>query len=129
MLFTKCILHLPSDDDGLRISVMSRLTLNDGKTPDGRIQAYHMHIPELGPSPKLIGRYYREEIDWDLFQQEYLKEITTLKKRALVRFVASQAMKINVTIMCVEETPEFCHRRLLAEECQKHQPSLCVEHR
>jgi uncharacterized protein YeaO (DUF488 family) len=88
-----------------------------------------MHIPELGPSPKLIGRYYREEIDWDLFQQEYLKEITTLKKRALVRFVASQAMKINVTIMCVEETPEFCHRRLLAEECQKHQPSLCVEHR
>jgi len=37
MLKSKCILAEKNIDDGQRISIMSRHTLNDGKTPDERI--------------------------------------------------------------------------------------------
>lgn len=37
MLKTACILSERTEEQGVRISVMSRHTLEDGKTPDKRI--------------------------------------------------------------------------------------------
>lgn len=61
MLKTKCILAPESENDGLRISIMSRHTLEDGKTPDSRITPNHfdLHLPILAPHPKDVGAYYR----------------------------------------------------------------------
>ena len=130
MLFTKCILKEPCFKDGLRISVMSRHTLNDGTTPDTRIQICHFHIPELGPHPRLIGRYYRKEIDWNIFEKEYLKQIRSrVEIVSRIKFFAGLALKYDITFLCVEEKPKFCHRRLLAEECKRIEQKLILEHR
>lgn len=129
ILFTKSILLDPVASDGLRISVMSRHTQNDGKTPDPRIRPYDIHIPVLGPSPKLIGAYYRNELSWEEFKCRYLTEIRTPEKASLVNMLANLAMVRTVTLLCVEDEPIHCHRKLLAEECQKVQPGLIIEHR
>ena len=130
MLFTKCILSKPLPDDGLRISVMSRHTLNDGMIPDSRIQTCHFHIPKFGPSPKLIGAYYRDEIDWSVFEKKYLAQIrSTQEIISIIKFFAEFALSHTITFLCVEEKPDFCHRRLLAEECQKFEPNMQVEYR
>ncbi len=130
MLFTKCILNEPSAEDGLRVSVMSRHTLNDGVTPDARIKSCHFHIPKFGPSPKLIGAYYRNEIDWNIFEKRYFNQIRS-KPEVIsnLRFFIEYATGYAVTFLCIEEKPDFCHRRLLAEECQRLEPKLIVEHR
>lgn len=49
MLKSKCILSPIDDKDGIRISIMSRHTLQDGKTNDIRIikQIFDEHRPEL----------------------------------------------------------------------------------
>ena len=128
MLYTKCILHNPAPEDGLRISVMSRHTENDGKTPDKRITLVDEHQPALGPSSKLIGNYYKRGLSWEDFSKYYLSEIRVESKRPLVISLAEKATQEDVTILCIEETAHMCHRRLLADECQIYQPSLQVIH-
>lgn len=128
MLYTKCILHEAVLEDGFRMSVMSRHTENDGITPDPRIKDFNLHIPMLGPHPTLIGPYLRGEIQWSVFALRYLLEIRELPKVTLVKFLAQSALVQDITILCKCITPNHCHRRLLAEECQKYQPALKITH-
>jgi len=45
-----------------------------------------------------------------------------------VRFALSkEALKKDITLLCLEDAPDECHRRLLAEECKKINPKLEVE--
>lgn len=63
MLQTKPILKDKSESDWYRISVMSRHTLNDWKTPDERItkECYDEWMPFLAPSGFLVWAYYRKK--------------------------------------------------------------------
>ncbi len=130
---------------------MSRHTLNDGVITDERIikgRNYDAHWPILGPSPKLIGAYKREEIRWSEFHSRYVQELhepladakgnfikdkegkEKLGKKAMaVKKLADLAMKQHVTILCIEESHSQCHRRLLADACLKYQPTLSITHR
>lgn len=128
-LFTKCILESPEPQDGIRISIMSRHTLSDGITPDARIQKFDIHMPILGPSPKLIGDYCKRGISWAEFETRYLNEIKQEPKCSLINYLACLAIKNDVTLLCIEETCEHCHRRLLAEACQLFIPKLLIKHR
>lgn len=129
MLFTRCILSDFSGKDGLRISVMSRHTLPDGITPDHRIQNFDIHIPILGPSARLIGDYYKRELEWGQFEMRYLEEIREGSKLSIVKSLAQTALFFPVTLLCIEETAVQCHRRLLAEECVRYKKGLKLEHR
>jgi uncharacterized protein YeaO (DUF488 family) len=131
MLYTKCILKPPSPEDGFRISVMSRHTTNDGKTPDPRIteELFHVHLSHLGPDPKKIGAYLRKEITWREFASAYRKKLQERPSSTGVEMIAKGALDGNITILCIEETAERCHRRLLAEECKRRFPDLQIEHR
>lgn len=131
MLFTKCILSEPAPADGVRISVMSRHTLSDGTTPDSRIEPrlFSFHWPSLGPSAKLVGDYYKRGLSWVDFVERYLGEVRTGAKARLVHILVRHALERDVTLLCIEETAERCHRRLLAEECQRIDPRIVIEHR
>ncbi len=129
MLFTKSILSDSLAEDGFRISVMSRHTLKDGVTPDLRIKHFDVHLPILGPSPKLIGDYYKRNLSWIDFEIRYLEEIRNPRVLDFVIRLTKKAIKQDVTILCIEESADQCHRRLLAEECQRIMPNLIKEHR
>ena len=129
VLFTRSILKPSAYEDGVRISVMSRHTLNDGITPDVRIQQFHFHLPILGPTPKLIGSYYKTEMSFDEFSILYRHQISSGRKRFWVRFIAFVAMFCDITLLCVEDDAQCCHRSILAHECTKYQPNLTVTHR
>lgn len=128
-LFTKCILKEVKKDDGLRISVMSRHTLNDGVTPDSRItgSSFDEHYPELAPSPKLIGDYYKRGLSWDEFMVRFREQIQSASAQVILGEIAAMSISENVTLLCIEDEPHFCHRRLLAEECKKLVPEITVE--
>lgn len=128
MLFTKCILAPIEEEDGIRISVMSRHTLEDGVTPDKRIAegSYHSHFEPLAPRPELVGSYLRGEIDWDEYKKRYLDYLRSPKIKGQVWGLARSALRRDITLLCIEETPERCHRRILAEECKEHEPGLRV---
>jgi len=130
-LYTKCI-FLPADpSDGTRISVMSRHTKNDGLTPEPRItnESYDEWRKELAPPPELIGAYYKRGLSWKEFSRKYNEHIQQQGICTIVSNLANRAMAQDITLLCVEATAEYCHRRLLAEECKRYQPELKIEHR
>jgi uncharacterized protein YeaO (DUF488 family) len=121
MLQTKSILAPISHDDGLRISVMSRHTLSDGVTPDHRIHQglFDQWWPELAPAASLVGDYYKRELDWSRFEAAYIEQ---LHQPDAVRRIGSLILLARVqvvTLLCIEDEPVQCHRRLLAEACAR----------
>ncbi len=131
-LYTKSILKPIEASDGLRISVMSRHTLNDGKTPHPEIiphESYTYHFRTLAPPMNLVSRYYHNGLSWEDFEKEYNLHLQNPVIAHCVRVLAGNSMNRDITILCIEEKPDRCHRRLLAEECKRHFPKLIVEHR
>ena len=127
-LYTKCIKEKILPEDGYRISIMSRHTLNDGITPDQEIthDLFNSHQTIFAPPLKLIGAYYRQEINWEQFSEKYLEYIRKNYMVPEVRTLAREALRKDITLLCIESTPKKCHRRLLTEECKLLIPKLGV---
>jgi uncharacterized protein YeaO (DUF488 family) len=121
---------MPAEEsDGIRVSIMSRHTLNDGITPDLRIDrsSYDLWIKSLAPPQNLIGNYYKRGLPWKEFEEKYKNYLSQPLVRSTVLEVAKKSLEKDVTLLCVEESPDFCHRRILAEECQKYLPELKIQ--
>lgn len=129
MLRTKSIRLGREPDDGIRISVMSRHTLTDGVTPDPEItpNLYDDWWPELAPPPKLIGDHYKRDLPWDEFEQRYIDHIRSPQTAKQMENLISLVLVKSVTLLCVEDTPQRCHRRLLAQECLLLSPGIIVD--
>lgn len=129
MLKTRSIKAPKRNDDGVRISVMSRHTLVDGKTPDPAIvpDMYDEWMRELAPPPALIGAYCRGDIEWDDFAKLFRDYLLLPYVEVFVRRLMRRAEQSVITIMCVEDDPKKCHRRLIAELCGEINPSLEVK--
>jgi len=108
---------------------MSRHTLNDGITPDPRITPtiFDEWMPELAPPTKLVGDYYHRNLPWVQFEQRYKEYLRRDDVSAPVSTLAKRALSYDITLLCVEETAQYCHRRILTEECQRYEPKLIVE--
>lgn len=126
MLLSKPIRSVREPADGLRVSVMSRHTLNDGVTPDQTIKPWMFDVwqPGLAPPARLLGDYYRRGIDWPEFESRYNDHLTTPYVDEQIRELALQAITENITILCTEESPEICHRRLIVARCVAIEPVL-----
>ena len=121
---------MPRRSDGVRISVMSRHTLSDGVTPDSKITSsqYGEWSQVLAPSGKLVGGHYKKELSWTEFEKAYEAYLEQPKVADKVKELAERAFKKDITLLCVEEVGEPCHRRILAKECQMYVPDLVVVH-
>lgn len=128
MLKTKSILKLKEDTDGLRISIMSRHTLNDGIThhPEINESKYDQWLQILAPPAKLLGDYYKRGLPWKQFEQRYLNYIRSSNIQPEITKLAEKSLDSVITLLCIETSPKYCHRRLLAEECKKYQPNLVL---
>lgn len=117
MLKTKSIQSKMLKNDGLRICVMRR---------PGEYENWDMWIPKLSPSHELLNAYKYEGLSWDEMTRRFSKEVLKKQKR-LIEWLAKLALKQEVTLLCWEEIADKCHRKLLAEACQKAEPKLLVK--
>ena len=124
MLKTKPILDPRENDDGIRISIMSKHTYNDGIKPHEGVtkDSFDVHGAEFAPPLDLIGDYYKRGLSWEKFEKRYINYLSSIYSE--VMNLARMSVEKDVTLLCIEEIPEMCHRRLLAEECKKLKPKL-----
>jgi len=128
-LYTKSVYAPVEHSDGIRICVMSRLTQNDGITVVTNLlfgKKFDYWAKILAPPDKVVGAWYRKEIDWDDFTGKYKSHLYSEKVLPHLDMLAYQALEHDITLLCVEDTPELCHRKILAEECQSLQLDLEV---
>lgn len=70
---------------------------------------------ELAPTKQLLKVYRSKEIGWDEFEDRYKRQIDETQ----VIKGLDRAEFEDACLLCSEETPDKCHRRLLAEELEK----------
>lgn len=59
-----------------------------------------------------------------MYEMRFKEHLNSLVVLACLHKLIQLSLQGNVTIMCIEDTPEKCHRRLVAEACRKLAPEL-----
>jgi len=83
---------------------------------------YH-HLLELAPTQELIDMA-RKRQEWAKFEAGYRRLIEQRKVEALV----SRQLLHRGCLLCSEDQPEHCHRRVLADYLAGRVPGLKVQH-
>ncbi len=73
----------------------------------------------------MVWKYYRKEIDFETYRNEYLNYLREEVKEQVIDLI-SIAMKVDITLMCIEESPEFCHRKMLLDYASELAQELMV---
>ena len=64
---------------------------------------------DLAPTRDLLAGYRKQEIDWESYSDEY---ISLIKSRKVIESLGVEYFSESV-LMCSENIPDYCHRRLL----------------
>lgn len=84
----------------------------------------YVHVPELAPTQTLLDAVKKKRGDWGRFEWQFLqlmadRRIEKLRKRKNLD---------HACLLCSEDKPPRCHRRLILEYLQKHWGDLDVVH-
>ncbi len=83
----------------------------------------YREVPELAPSPELLTAYRSKALSWQDYSTGYLELIRARRIESRL-----EPRDTVVALLCSEETPVQCHRRLAAEYLQRHWPSATIRH-
>jgi uncharacterized protein (DUF488 family) len=84
-----------------------------------------VHMPDLAPTADILDRWKKHKNgDWALYERSFLDLIC---KRAIEKTVPRELLD-DACLLCSEETPEHCHRRLVAEYLKEKWASVRIEH-
>ena len=84
----------------------------------------YVHIPDLAPSNELLSKYRAGDLTWEIYDERYR---ALLKERA-VEHALDPALFADGVLLCSEDTPERCHRRLAAEYLRQHWGDIEIIH-
>jgi uncharacterized protein (DUF488 family) len=84
----------------------------------------YSHEIKFAPTKELLTRYRKKEIDWEDYTKEYL---ALIEKRKITNDLTIKDLE-SCCLLCSEDKPDNCHRRLLAEYLKKFFPSLEIIH-
>ena len=83
------------------------------------------HVTELAPSEELLDEY-RKTKDWERFEASFRALLQ--QREPLGRIRESINGHDCICLLCSEEKPERCHRRLVAEYVVERIPGIEVAH-
>ncbi|MXY87164.1 MAG: DUF488 domain-containing protein [Chloroflexi bacterium] len=84
----------------------------------------YAHVPSLAPSDELFKSYRAGDITWDEYSERYLQ---LLAERRVER-VLDRGLFDDAVLLCSEDSPERCHRRLAAEYLRRQWGEVEIVH-
>jgi uncharacterized protein (DUF488 family) len=86
--------------------------------------SYH-HLPDLAPTKAMLDAYKKKKtIDWP----DYKRQFETLMTTRQIETTVQKDLCAGGCLLCSEVSPDFCHRRLVAEYLQMHWGNLEIVH-
>jgi len=74
----------------------------------------YVHVPVLAPTADILSAYKKHKGDWRIYEQQFLD----LMRSRQVEDLVDQQILDRGCLLCSEEKPDRCHRRLVAEYFQ-----------
>jgi uncharacterized protein (DUF488 family) len=84
----------------------------------------YVHMPELAPTQDILDEFKKNHGVWDLYEKSFLE---LMKKRSVEKIV-SKDLIADGCLLCSEDKPAFCHRRLVAEYLKQHWGNVEISH-
>lgn len=84
----------------------------------------YVHLPELAPTQEMLDAFKKEKGEWSDYEIKFLALITG---RQIEQKVPREVLHMGC-LLCSEETPEHCHRRLVAEYLKKAWGGVEITH-
>lgn len=75
------------------------------------IDCDYLELRDLAPEKEMLKRYQRKEWSWEVYADAY----TELLARRRVERTLDAGIFEHGCLLCSEDTPHFCHRRLAVE--------------
>lgn len=82
------------------------------------------HEVKYAPTKELLDKYRKKDISWGDYTKEYL---AIIEERRITDNLSVEDID-GCCMLCSEDKPDKCHRRLLTEYLQKRFPSLEIVH-
>ena len=84
----------------------------------------YLHVPELAPTQEILDDFVKAKGPWS----EYARRFTELMETRQVAKTVRRALLDGDCLLCSEDTPEHCHRRLVAEHLQERWGNVEILH-
>lgn len=84
----------------------------------------YVHVRELAPTQDILDEYKKNKGDWAVYEQKFLE---LMRKREIEKRV-DPAVIADGCLLCSEDKPHHCHRRLVAEYLKSHWGDVEVTH-
>jgi uncharacterized protein (DUF488 family) len=84
----------------------------------------YVHVPELAPTQEMLDYYKKQKGDWSTYERRFLDLI---RERQIEKRISKEVVAQGC-LLCSEDKPHHCHRRLVAEYLKKHWGNLDIQH-
>jgi uncharacterized protein (DUF488 family) len=84
----------------------------------------YVHAPELAPTKVMLDEYKKQSGDWKAYETRFLD---LMKERRIEQTVAREIIA-DGCLLCSEDKPHHCHRRLVAEYLKGHWGDVEIKH-
>jgi len=84
----------------------------------------YVHMPILAPTEEILVEYRKRRGGWERYQTRFLK----LLEQRRIEEVVPRGVIADSCLLCSEDEPDRCHRRLVAEYLQQHWGDVEIHH-
>jgi len=91
----------------------------------GLVGIEYEHCTELAPTEEILEGYKKKKLSWPDYERKF-REV--LKQRNPIRRIRLTSDKGHVCLLCAEDSPAHCHRRLVAEYYAANVKGLEIRH-
>jgi len=84
----------------------------------------YMHMPNLAPTQDILDAYKKHKGDWSVYETKFLD---LMRSRGIEERTTPEVLD-GACLLCSEEKPEHCHRRLVAEYLKEKWSDVEIEH-
>lgn len=84
----------------------------------------YVHVALLAPTQDILDAYKKHKGDWGIYERQFLD----LMRERRIEDKASREMLDGGCLLCSEEKPHHCHRRLVAEYLKEKWGDVEIEH-
>jgi len=95
-----------------------------GPAMDALGMAY-VHVSGLAPSESLLRAYRQGSVTWMEYEDRFASE---MEASGAITNLERDFLGESSCLLCVEATPDNCHRRLVAEMLKARWPNLQIIH-
>ena len=84
----------------------------------------YVHMPDLAPTQEMLDAYKKNGGDWETYEKRFLD---LMEKRRIEKTVPKEVINEGC-LLCSEDKPHHCHRRLVAEYLKQHWGDIEISH-